>query len=113
MPDVVRNSTTREIRRWRDRMILANWPRRASEEPHSSTAPNRLVEAYFLPWSGSLSSDAPYWRPPSRDAQYGLSVGVMVSKSVYVPPSGIVGAKGCSRQLSVALSGRLRCGLIP
>src|ERR1035438_1538211 len=63
-------------------MILANWPRRASEEPHSSTAPNRLVEAYFLPWSGSLSSDLPYWRPPSRDAQYGLSVGVMVSKPV-------------------------------
>src|ERR1700730_7503437 len=63
-------------------MILANWPRRASEEPHSSTAPNRLVEAYFLPWSVSLSSDAPYWRPPSRDAQYGLSVGVMVSKPV-------------------------------
>src|SRR5947208_151005 len=47
-------------------MILANWPRRASEEPHSSTAPNRLVEAYFLSWSVSMSSDAPYWRPPSR-----------------------------------------------
>ena len=30
------------------------------------TAPNPLVEAYFLPWSVSLSSDAPYWRPPSR-----------------------------------------------
>src|ERR1700726_4884279 len=66
-------------------MILANWPRRASEEPHSSTAPNRLVEAYFLLWSVSLSSDAPYWRPPSRDAQYGLSVGVMVSKPVCGP----------------------------
>src|SRR5947209_15327800 len=60
-------------------MILANWPRRASEEPHSSTAPNRLVEAYFLSWSVSMSSDAPYWRPPSRALSmvfqtYGLEV---------------------------------------
>src|ERR1017187_6046787 len=47
-------------------MILANWPRRASEEPHSSTALDRLVEALFLPWSVSMSSDAPSWRPPSR-----------------------------------------------
>jgi len=35
------------------------------------------------------------------------------SKPVYVPSGGIVGGKVCSRQLSVALSGRLRCGLIP
>src|SRR6266436_3010560 len=35
-------------------------------DAHSSTAPNRLVEAYFLSWSVSMSSDAPYWRPPSR-----------------------------------------------
>src|SRR2546427_10603232 len=66
-------------------MILANWPRRASEEPHSSTAPNRLVEAYFLPWSVSMSCDAPYWRPPSRGAQYGPSVEVMVPKPVSGP----------------------------
>jgi hypothetical protein len=46
-------------------MILANWLRRASEEPHFSTAPNRLVEALFLLWSVSMSSDVPYWRPPT------------------------------------------------
>src|ERR1035437_3276766 len=63
-------------------MILANWPLRASEELHSSTAPNRLVEAFFLPWSVSMSSDAPYWRPPSREGEYGLSAGVMVPKPV-------------------------------
>ena len=26
---------------------------------------SRLVEALFLPWSVSMSSDAPYWRPPT------------------------------------------------
>src|SRR5882762_7781569 len=64
-------------------MILANWPRRASEEPHSSTAPSRLVEAYFLFWSVSMSSDAPYWRPPSRALSMCLSVGVTVPKPVF------------------------------
>src|SRR6266852_3342709 len=47
-------------------MILASSLRRASEEPHSSTALGRLVEALFLPWSVLMFSDAPYWRPPSR-----------------------------------------------
>jgi hypothetical protein len=50
-------------------MILASSLRRASGEPHSSTAPNRLVEALFLPWSVSMSSDAPYWRPPTPRGQ--------------------------------------------
>src|ERR1700758_2576242 len=36
-------------------MILVNWLRRASEEPHSSTAPGPLVEALFLLWSVSMS----------------------------------------------------------
>src|SRR5260370_16105986 len=81
-------------------MILANWPRRASAEPHSSTAPNRLVEAYFLPWSVSLSSDAPYWRPPSRDAQYGLSVGIDGLPHQCPPPS------WCSSALSATCCGR-------
>lgn len=69
------NSTTRQIRRCRDRMIFGNGPLRASEEPHSSTAPNPLVEAYFLPWSVSRSSDAPNCL--LTDAQDGLLVGVM------------------------------------
>src|ERR1700738_2918824 len=47
-------------------MILANWLRRASEEPHSSTAPSRLVEGLFLLWSVSMSSDVPYRRPQRR-----------------------------------------------
>jgi len=47
-------------------MILASSLRQASGEPHSSTVLNRLVEALVLPWSVSMSSDAPYWRPPSR-----------------------------------------------
>src|ERR1017187_579334 len=64
-------------------MILASSPRRASEEPRSSTALNRLVEALFLPWSVSMSSDAPYWRPPTPRGQYGRSVGLMVSKPVW------------------------------
>jgi hypothetical protein len=40
-------------------MILASSLHRASEEPHSSTALNRLGEALFLPWGVSMSSDAP------------------------------------------------------
>src|SRR6266404_8168877 len=51
-------------------MILASSLRRASGEPHSATALNRLVEALFLPWSVSMSSDAPYWRPPTPLGQY-------------------------------------------
>jgi hypothetical protein len=38
-----------------------------------------------VPWSVSLSSDAPYWWPPSRKAEDGLSVGVVVSKAVSGP----------------------------
>jgi hypothetical protein len=50
-------------------MILVNWPRRASEEPHSSTAPGPLVEALFLLWSVSMSSYVPY-----RTASYAAPV---------------------------------------
>src|SRR5580692_10669076 len=39
-------------------------------------------EALFLPWSVSMSSDAPYWRPPTPRGQYGGAVGRMVSKPV-------------------------------
>src|SRR2546428_4170741 len=65
-------------------MILASSLRRASEEPHSSTALNRLVEALFLPWSVSMSSDAPYWRPPAPRGQYGRSTGDLWSRSPFV-----------------------------
>jgi len=56
MLGAVRNSTIRLIRRWHGRMILVNWLRRASEEPHASTAPGPLVKALFLLWSVSISS---------------------------------------------------------
>src|ERR1700676_450145 len=65
-------------------MILASSLRRASEEPHSSTALNRLVEALFLPWSVSMSSDAPYWRPPTPRGQYGRSTGDLWSLSPFL-----------------------------
>ena len=32
-----------------------------------------------------MSFDMPYWRPHAADAQYGLSVGMMVSKPVSGP----------------------------
>jgi hypothetical protein len=57
---------------------------RASGEPHSSTALNRLVEALFLPWSVSMSSDAPYWRPPTPRGQYGRSTGELCSRSPFL-----------------------------
>jgi serine/threonine protein kinase len=38
-------------------------PDKVAKDPQ---ALSRLVEALFLPWSVSMSSDAPYWRPPSR-----------------------------------------------
>src|SRR5258705_971538 len=64
-------------------MILANWLRRVSEEPHSSTAPNRLAEALLLPWSVSMSSDEPYWRPPTPRSVWSFSWRLMGSKPVY------------------------------
>src|SRR6266849_9584610 len=63
-------------------MILANWLRRVSEEPHSSTAPNRLAEALLLPWSVSMSSDEPYWRPPTPRSIWSFSWRLMGSKPV-------------------------------
>src|SRR5438105_8639750 len=54
-------------------MILASSLRRASEEQHSSTALNRLGEALFLPWSVSMSSDEPYWRPPTPRSVWSFS----------------------------------------
>src|ERR1035441_537971 len=63
-------------------MILASSPRRASEEPHSSTALDLPVEALFLPLSVWMSFDTPHWRPPTPRSQYGRSVGLMVSKPV-------------------------------
>src|SRR5216683_4459153 len=66
-------------------MILANWLRRVSEEPHSSTAPSRLVEALLLPWSVSMSSDVPYWRPPTPRSVWSFSWRPMVSKPVCGP----------------------------
>src|ERR1700756_3880528 len=63
-------------------MILANWLRRVSEEPHSSTAPNRLAEALLLPWSVSMSSDEPYWRPPTPRSVWSFSWRLMGSNAV-------------------------------
>jgi hypothetical protein len=63
-------------------MILANWLHRVSEEPHSSTAPNRLAEALLLPWSVSMSSDEPYWRPPTPRSVWSFSWRLMGSKPV-------------------------------
>src|ERR1700687_4945354 len=63
-------------------MILANWLRRVSEEPHSSPAPSRLAEALLLPWSVSMSSDEPYWRPPTPRSVWSFSWRLMVSKPV-------------------------------
>src|ERR1700758_4403745 len=63
-------------------MILANWLRRVSEEPHSSAAPNRLAEALLLPWSVSMSSDEPYWRPPTPRSVWSFSWRLMGSKPV-------------------------------
>src|SRR5580704_16183096 len=64
-------------------MILASSLRRASGEPHSSTALNRPVEALFLPRSVSMPSDAPYWRPPTPRRQYGRSTGDLCSRSPF------------------------------
>src|SRR5258708_38623392 len=66
-------------------MILASSLRRASEEQHSSTALNRLGEALFLPWSVSMSSDEPYWRPPTPRSVWSFSWRLMVSKTVSGP----------------------------
>src|ERR1700680_3083153 len=69
-------------------MILASSLRRASGVPHSSTALNPLVEALFLPWSVSMSSDAPYWRPPTPLGQYGRSTRNLWSRARFWITSG-------------------------
>jgi len=35
--------------------VLGNWPLRASEGPHSSTALGRVAEVLFWPWNVSMS----------------------------------------------------------
>src|ERR1019366_1416772 len=68
-------------------MILASSPRRASEEPHSSTVLNRLVEALFLPCCVLIFCDAPYWRPPMPRTVWSFRWTLMVSKPVSGYPS--------------------------
>src|ERR1035441_6020764 len=82
-------------------MILASSPRRASEEPHSSTALDLPVEALFLPLSVWMSFDTPHWRPPTPRSQYGRSVGLMVSKPV---PGQLLNCR--QRELSYGRSNR-------
>src|SRR5438309_9786239 len=92
MLGAVRNSTIRRIRRSHGRMILANWLRRASEELHSSIAPNRLVEALLLLWSVSMSSYVPY-----RAASYAARVWSLSSRLVFSKP--VSGPRGSAEGL--------------
>src|ERR1700693_4584404 len=88
-------------------MILASSLRRASAGPHFSTVPSRLVEALFLPWSVSMTSECHTGGLPGR-GQHGRSVGDLWSRSPFLDRFRIADySLGIRRTLSPTLGVRL------
>jgi hypothetical protein len=71
-------------------MILENWLLRASEEPHSLTAPSRAAEVLLYLLGASTPSDLPYWRPPTPRSVWSFNWRLMVSNAVLFLTNGFL-----------------------